>query len=202
MSPFRGGVRLLIAHDEPVNRGEPMTPMHWMSRSGAMVLLLNAGLLAGCDHPVEPQQSGEDVLKGLGPGIHPVLVMAGPPSAGGVVQVEVHLRQVGMSAKMASYQGKLGYDTGMLKISRVELPKGVMGAWNETAAGQVRFAGASPEGLSAGPVLVLTFMPRGKVTAGAFTLRMEEVVGAADFADLTPHVAKREHPIFSPNPLE
>jgi hypothetical protein len=42
----------------------------------------------------------------------------------------------------------------------------------------------------------------GAVQADAFKLRMEEVVGAANFENLTAKVVKREQPLFSKTPLE
>jgi hypothetical protein len=114
----------------------------------------------------------------------------------------LYLKQVQVKATVASYQGELSFDASALKLDGAELPQGIVGAWNETKPGQVRFAGAAMAGLSAGPVLTLHFTGKGAVRADAFTLRVEDVVGAANFENLTKQVVEREQPLFSKTPLE
>jgi hypothetical protein len=165
-----------------------------------LTVLMGAVLIGGCDNVVESKAQEPSVLENLGPGIHPVVVVTNQSE--GKATVALYLKQVQVTATLASYQGELSYDATAFKLEGAELPQGIVGAWNETKPGQVRFAGAAMTGLSAGPVLTLHFTGKGAVRADAFTLRMEEVVGAANFENLTEKVVKREQPLFSKTPLE
>ncbi|HEX2188612.1 MAG TPA: cohesin domain-containing protein [Longimicrobiaceae bacterium] len=162
-----------------------------------LALALGLGLLAGCENAVQPQEP--NVLEGLAPGIHPIVVLAS--KSGSSAAVELHLKRVGVEAKIASFQGELGYDADRLTLAGAELSPGVMGAWHESAPGTVRFAGAAMDGVGDGAVLRLRFTAKGAVEAGAFRVRVEELVSSADFQDLAPRVVVREQPVFSPVPL-
>jgi hypothetical protein len=168
--------------------------------SRTLTLVLSLGLMSACDNALETQAQEPDQLQGLGPGIHPVVVLAN--QTGSSARVEVRLKKVEVPGTIASYQGELGFDTQGLTLVGAELPQGVMGAWNETRPGVVRFAGAAMNGIGDGPVLVLRFTAKGTVKADAFTIRMEEVVASNDFTNLTAKVIAREHPLFSNTPLE
>ncbi|MBV9775177.1 MAG: hypothetical protein JO040_14585 [Gemmatimonadetes bacterium] len=159
-------------------------------------LLLALGLLLGSGHAARAQQGA--AVQGLGPGIHPVLVVAG--RTGSTVRMELYLNRVDVPALIGSYQGEIGYDTGALTLNRAELPRGITGAWNEVSPGRVRFAGITIQGVASGPVLVLDFTARGPVAAEGFTLRMKEVAAAGDYANLAPRLVAREHPILSNTP--
>lgn len=172
--------------------------MSRMRGRGAFALVLSLALVAGCKDAVQPQEP--NVLEGLGPGIHPVVVVAS--RGGGSASVELQLRRVQTSATVASYQGELEYDARALKLTGAELPKGVMGAWNETSPGKVRFAGAVLEGLADGPVLVLHFTTSGSIRGDGFRVKLEEVVATEGFTDLSPQVVAREQPLFSASPLK
>lgn len=161
-------------------------------------LALGLGLLAGCENAVQPQEAS--VLEGLAPGIHPIVVLTS--RAGNAATVELHLKRVGVDARIASFQGELEFATERLTLAGAELSPGVMGAWNESAPGKVRFAGAAMEGLGEGAVLRLRFTAKGAVEGDAFQVKVEELVSSADFQDLSPRVVAREQPLFSPTPLK
>ncbi len=161
-------------------------------------LALALGLLAGCENAVQPQEPS--VLEGLAPGIHPIVVLTS--RAGDAATVELHLKRVGVDAKIASFQGELAFDRESLALSGAELKPGVMGAWNESAPGTVRFAGAVAEGMADGPVLTLRFVAKGAVDGRAFRVKLEELVSSADFQDLSARLVVREQPLFSPSPLK
>ena len=165
----------------------------WSRRAAA--LLLGVALAACDEQPVATQTA--DPLAGMGPGIHPVLVVA--PAEGGA-QVELHLRRVQVKAQVASYQGELRYDAGAMHLSGAQLPAGVVGAWNEVQPGHVRFAGVAPSGVGEGAVLTLRFAAAAQPARESFGLVMEEVV-APDFADLTGRVSRPLHPLLSTAPL-
>lgn len=162
---------------------------------GAAALLL-AAALAACDrHPVvapAPEPAAE-----LGPGIHPVLVLA---AGDGGARVELHLRRVQVEAQVAGYQGELLYDATGLRLDGAQFPAGVAGAWNEVQPGRVRFAGAAPAGVPEGAVLTLRFTASSPPLRESFGLVMEEVVSSG-FANLTGRVSRPEHPLFSRTPL-
>jgi hypothetical protein len=162
---------------------------------GATALALGVAL-AACERQPAASQT-PDPLAGLGPGIHPVLVVA--PAEGGA-RVELHLRRVQVQGQVASYQGELRYDAAALRLAGAQLPAGVAGAWNEVQPGVVRFAGAAPAGLPDGAVLTLRFAASSPPVRESFELAMEEVV-AHDFANLTQSVSRAEHPLFSTSPL-
>lgn len=165
-------------------------------RARFSALLLALGLVLGSGHTARAQQGAS--RQGLGPGIHPVLVVAG--RTGSTVRMELYLSRVDVPALIGSYQGEIGYDTGALTLARAELPRGITGAWNEVAPGRVRFAGITLQGLADGPVLVLNFEARGPVAAEGFTLRMKEVAAAGDYSNLAPRLVARAHPILSDAP--
>jgi hypothetical protein len=167
-------------------------------RSLMFALALSLGLLAGSGAALEPQSAG--VLQGLGPGIHPVVVLAA--QSGSTADVQLHLRRVQVEAGIASYQGELTYDTGSLTLRSAELPRGITGAWNQTAPGKIRFAGAALDGIGDRPVLVLHFNTRREVGAADFGVKIEEVVSSSDFRSLSSRLVVREQPLFSRTPLK
>jgi hypothetical protein len=167
-------------------------------RRYAVPLALGLGLLAGCENAVEPQEPG--ILDGLGPGIHPVVVLTS--ANGGNASVELQLKRIGVDAKIASFQGEFVYDAQRLSLAGAEMSPGLMGAWNETAPGTVRFAGAAAEGLAQDAVLKLRFTTKGTVAGDAFRVRLEELVSSTDFQDLAPRLIARDQPLFSPAPLD
>lgn len=172
--------------------------MSWKNRFAApLALALGLGVLAGCENAVQPKE--QSVLEGLAPGIHPVVVLAA--AAGDAATVELHLKRVGVDARIASFQGELGYDQEKLTLAGAELMPGVMGAWNESAPGTVRFAGAAADGMGEGAVLTLRFTTKGEVAGGAFRVKVEELVSSTDFQDLSSQLVAREQPVFSPSPL-
>lgn len=168
--------------------------------SRTLTALAGAVFLMGCENAVESTAQAPSVLEGLEAGIHPIVVVAN--QSAGKATVALYLKQVQVNSAVASYQGELSYNADALKLDGAELPQGVVGAWNEIKPGQVRFAGAAMSGVSAGPVLTLRFTTKTAVQPEAFKLRMEEVVGSANFENLTKQVVAREQPLFSKQPLE
>ncbi|HEY0019367.1 MAG TPA: hypothetical protein VGC13_23905 [Longimicrobium sp.] len=153
-------------------------------------------LLGGCDNTLQTQT--ETPI--LAPGVHAVVVV--PPAApGSPTEVQLHLRREGVVTPIASYQGELRYDASLLTVQGGAFPAGVMGAWNEVEPGRVRFAAAAPDGLGGSLALTLRATPRGEIGESAFQVRMQELVGAAAFEDLTPRFVDRAHPLFSTTPL-
>jgi hypothetical protein len=165
---------------------------------GAAALLLGVALAACERQPAASQVPQPDPLAGLGPGIHPVLVVDARADS---ARVELHLRRVQVSARVASYQGELRYDPATLTLAGAQLPGGVAGAWNEVAPGRVRFAAAASAGVGDGAVLTLRFAAATAPVRESFQLVMEEVVASEGFADLTEQVSARMHPLFSAAPL-
>ncbi len=161
---------------------------------GPLALVLALGLLGGCEDAVQPQEP--NVVEGLGPGIHPIVVLA--TQSGSAATVELHLKRVGVEEKIASFQGELGYDASQLTLTGAELKPGVMGAWNEGTEGSVRFAGAVAEGMGEGAVLTLRFTAKTEVEGSAFQVKVEELVSSTDFQDLTSRLVVRDQPLFSP----
>jgi len=174
-----------------------MSRTRWKAGARALALVLGVGLAVGCKDAKGPMEP--DVLEGLGPGIHPVVVVAG--KSGTVTQVELQLRRIQVEDKVSSYQGQLEYDTGKLTLEGAELPNGISGAWNEIAPGKIRFAGATLEGIADAVVLTMRFTAKGNVQASAFKVRMEEVVASTEFRNLTSQVVSSEQPLFSARPL-
>lgn len=172
----------------------PISPRSVRGRCAGLLLAL--GVALGSGRPAHAQQGA---AQGLGPGIHPVLVVA--DRTGSTVRMELYLSRVDVPALIGSYQGEIGYDTGALTLARAELPRGITGAWNEVSPGKVRFAGVTLQGVAGGPVLVLNFTARGPVAAEGFTVRMKEVAAAGDYSDLAPRVVSRAHPVLTETPV-
>jgi hypothetical protein len=169
--------------------------MRGLRRTTRAAVLLLALAPAACDlKPAVAPVVETDPLAGLGPGIHPVLVVAerGPEST----RVELYLKRVQVSAEVASFQGELRYPAGSMKPAAVEFAPGTAGAWNEAAPGRLRFAAAAPGGVGDGPVLTLRFTGQSALTRESFTLAMEEVVARDGFANVTRLVAAAAHPLL------
>jgi hypothetical protein len=166
------------------------------------VPVLGLAALLGCSDlfGTDARQPEADLLAQLEPGIHPVLVVAG--EGGGEATVELHLKRVAVTATVASFQGELTYDVAALALAGARMPEGIMGVWNETEKGKVRFSGVSLEGIGEGAVLSLQFTTARQVEASAFTLKMEELVGTEGFENLTEKVKqKTPRPLLSRTPL-
>lgn len=169
------------------------TPIRAPRWAAAAVL----ALLAACDNTLQTQTEAPV----LTPGVHAVVVVASP-APGSAPEVQLHLRREEVPTPIASYQGELRYDVSRLTVQGGAFPAGVVGAWNEVEPGRIRFAAAAPEGLAGSLALTLRATPRGAMDASAFQVRMEELVGAAAFENLTPRFVQREHPLFSTSPLQ
>jgi hypothetical protein len=156
-------------------------------------------LLGACDNTLETQTQAEAPV--LTPGVHAVVVVA-PGTGGSATEVQLHLRRQGVATPIASYQGEMRYDVSALTVQGGSFPAGVVGAWNEVEPGHIRFAAVATEGLPGTLALTLRATPRGEIGESAFRVRMEELVGAASFENLTPQFVAREHPLFSTTPLQ
>ena len=114
-------------------------------------------------------------------------------------RVEVRFHRVGVGARIASYQGELGLDTTRVTLIAAKLPEGLLGAWHPVDSGRLRFAGASLDGLlDAGAVLELELESATPLEEGMFSLEVEELAATDGFADLTPQLAARPHPVTLP----
>ncbi|HEU0014055.1 MAG TPA: hypothetical protein VFQ45_10250 [Longimicrobium sp.] len=148
------------------------------------LVLLSVGFAAGCEDEATTPAGG--LPKNLAPGIYSLFSVAG--QGGGVATVQLHLERVQVPGKIASYQGELTYDTGVLTLKEAELPEGVIGSAREISPGRVRFAGATPDGLEQLPALTMRFARRGEIRRETFKLNIEEVADE-DFGDLTSKVS-------------
>lgn len=163
-------------------------------RSASMLAVVLTSLVLGsCDSPAEPGE--EDVLRGLGPGIHPVLAVASRTA--GETTIELHFEQVDVDVELSGFQGELTFDTSDLTFAGADLPGHITGAWNEVERGRVRFAGVALDGVGENHVLTLRFRTRQQVSASAFTLRIEEVIATTAPEVVTSRVVARERPLFS-----
>lgn len=161
---------------------------------------LFVAVLLGCSDVMGAEQKvAEDPLAHAAPGIHPVLVVTG--ESGSEAVVELHLKRVKIASTVASFQGELVFDARALTLTGASVPGGITGAWNEVEKGHVRFAGVSLDGIGEGAVLALRLATQGKVDAGAFQLRFEELTATEGFQDLTPAIRQAEHPLLSRSPL-
>lgn len=157
--------------------------------------------MAACTDALPTTREAEPETPALAPGVHAVVVVA-PVEAGSPAEVQLHLRRQGVATPLASYQGELRYDVARLAVTGGSFPAGVAGAWNEVEPGRIRFAAASLDGLPGTLALTLQATPRGEIGEASFEVRMEELVGAAAFEDLTPRFVQRAHPLFSRAPLD
>jgi hypothetical protein len=138
------------------------------------------------------------VLKDLPPGIYPVFSALGwtTEKRGGPFHTSVYLIPVKIAEEIGSYQGELQYDPNSVSINDVQVPPGLMAVWNEVAPGVIRFAGISVEGLAKSPILLFDVDSDGPIRATHFKVRVEEVVAAREFVNLTGEVATQEAPIL------
>jgi hypothetical protein len=171
----------------------------WNCVRSALTAFVGLTALAACERSVtgvsdKEWPTPEEVGAKLSPGIHPVLFAA---EEGGRSRVEVRFIRVGVPTRIASYQGELRLDTNRVSLVAATLPEGLVGAWHPVDSGRLRFAGASLDGLvDTGAVLVLEVDSAAPLEAGVFSLDVEEMVATDGFADLTPQLAVRAHPIL------
>ena len=144
-------------------------------------LAFSALLLACADSGGGAGPLGPDLTV---PGIHPVVVVASQTAS--AATLELHLKRVDVSDRIASVQGEISYDAASMRLSGASIPSGITGAWNEVRPGVVRFTGVAVEGIEGGAVLELRFAAAAPVREGAVSLRIEEMVAAEGFADLRP----------------
>jgi hypothetical protein len=176
-----------------------MMTMNGRGRWIALAMVLG---LAACSDVVGGDTTKRETppLKLQEPGIHPVLVVAS--GEGENATVELHLKRVQVTDRVASFQGELKYDVTQVTLTGTTIPAGITGAFNETEPGTLRFAGVSVDGIEAGSVLTLSVRAAAPVTAEAFELRMQEIV-AATFADLVPQLRQAGvRPLLTHSALE
>lgn len=172
-----------------------MNTKRWMARARIATVVLGVGTLAGCDDLFGSQKKEAPVQEVIAPGIHPVLVVVS--QSGGEATVELHLKRVEVTERIASFQGELRYDAGKLALRESGVPQGITGASNEVEKGRLRFAGISVEGIEAGAVLRLTFSTTESVRAEHFELKMEELIANQGFQDLAPRIQMGARPTLS-----
>lgn len=151
---------------------------------GRIAPLLAFAFILGCSDAGAP---GSDALPTLTePGFYSLLTAS--DGAGEQGQVTLSLKQVPGGIEVASVQGELEYDAAALKLAATALPEGVEGDVEEVSSGRVRFVATLLQGSTEPSVLRLRFEPRDKPVAIAremFNVRLEEVTGGPDIADLT-----------------
>ena len=152
-------------------------------RLAAPVLAL--ALVVACSDAGTP--NGEGALPTLTEaGFYPLL--SAQPGASSGSTVLLSLKQVPGGIEVASVQGEIQYDAAQLQLSRASLPEGVEGDVEEVSPGHVRFVTTPAPGATEPPLLRLELTGRDKpvnLAREMFTVRIEEVTGGADFADLT-----------------
>lgn len=155
-------------------------------RLAAPVLAL--ALAAGCSDAGDASRDG-GLPTLTEAGLYPVLTAAN--ASDGETRLTLSLKQVPGGTELASVQGEIEYDAATLQLARTALPEGVEGDVEEVSPGRVRFVATLAQGAVDAPLLNLDFRGRDRPTAPAremFQVRFEEVVGGADFADLTASV--------------
>jgi hypothetical protein len=172
----------------------------WARRAAVLTPALIVAVLLGCsDLMGTEQEAAESPLAGAEPGIHPVLVVTS--ESADEITLDLHLKPVGVTSTIASYQGELVYGTETLALVAAEVPQGITGAWNEPEEGRIRFVGVSLSGID-GAVLTLRFATRGPIDASDFHLQLEEITGAEGFQDLSASLKQAERPLLSRAPLD
>ncbi|HEX8395786.1 MAG TPA: hypothetical protein VF665_25760 [Longimicrobium sp.] len=150
----------------------------------AAALVLGTAL-AGCGDLLGTEKKGEPAEPAITftePGIYPVLVVA--QQTADSARLELHLKRVAVTERVASVQGELKFDATKLALGAVTVGDGITGATNETTAGTLRFAGVATAGIDGGAVLTLSFATRAPVAAEAFELNVEEIIASEDFVNL------------------
>lgn len=147
--------------------------------------MLAFALVVGCTDAGTPDANG-GLPTLTEAGFYPLL--SAQAASGEASVVTLSLRQVPGGIDLASVQGELQYDASRLQMSRATLPEGVEGDVEEVSSGRVRFVGTLLEGVGEPALLRLEFRGREApvaLTREMFTVRIEEVTGGADLADLT-----------------
>lgn len=156
----------------------------------ALLALVVAG--SACkDDPASPDGPLAPDGDELKPGIHTLLALPATDQwvAAKEYEVRLHLKAVDIEGEVSSFQGELRYDHGVIEIVEAGFPDGLMGAWNETRPGVMRFAAVSLESVDARPALELVVTSTRPVRSGDFTVVLEEVIATEAFENLTPKVA-------------
>lgn len=149
--------------------------------------------LAAC-HDAPSVSKPVDPTANLPRGIHPVLIASetGPTTE----YVTLELRRVQVAEKLGAVQGELRYDPAALELTGAEVSNELEGDFYPAAPGRVIFAGLSLDGAQQAPVITLHFIRHGAVQEAGFSLRMDEVTSADDYASLLPLVSTRAHPFL------
>lgn len=147
--------------------------------------LMAATLMLGCADA--SQGSADGGLPTLTePGIYALL--SSRPASEGQTELSLSLKQVPGGIELASVQGELTYDAAALQLAATALPEGIEGDVVEVSPGRVRFVATLVQGVAEPVVLRMQFSGRDKPVALAremFDVRLEEVTGGADLADVT-----------------
>jgi len=168
---------------------------------GVTVLLAVALAAAACeDDPVNPDGSvTRDELEDLGPGIHTVLSIPGLDdwTPDKVYQVRLHLKKVEVEGEVSSYQGELLFDESVIEVLEAGFPEGLMGAWNQTKPGVIRFAGVTLEAVGIRPALELLVTSSRPLRPGDFRVKLEEVIATEAYENLTSAVVGGDRPLLT-----
>lgn len=178
---------------------KPVTHASELLRAACGVVLLATALGACHDVPTVPGPGGvPPELRGLPPGIHPVLTLpAGAPRPQEITRIRLHLYQVGQQDRIASWQGVIHYDPEAVEVVDGAFAEGLMGAWNVVEPGVLRFAGISLEGVGNAAAVELTVKALRHLRASDFRVELEEVVSTAAFTDVTETVSTAPAPLLS-----
>lgn len=171
-------------------------------RAGAAALALGTAL-AGCGDLLgtENRKPDEPGITFDEPGIYPVLVVARQTADSATL--ELHLKRVRVTERVASFQGELTFNAATLALGGVRVADGITGATNERKAGTLRFAGVATSGIDGSQVLSLSFATHAPVTAESFELNVEEIVASDDFMNLAPRLQMQgRHPRLTRTPLQ
>lgn len=97
------------------------------------------------------------------------------------------------STKIGSYLGELRFDSTAARVLRVERVAGGMRAENPTRPGEVKFAGAAPDGFPRGTFVSVVLRLSRRGSAPRLGLRMLEL-NAVDGAPLLPLLVNHSAP--------
>jgi hypothetical protein len=148
--------------------------------------LLAFALVAGCADANNPGSGANGLPTLTEPGIYNLL--SARAVSAGQSELTLSLKQLPGGVELASVQGELQYDAAALQLVSTALPEGIEGDVVEVSPGRVRFVATLVQGMAEPAILRLQLRGREAPVALAremFSVRLEEVSGGADLADVT-----------------
>jgi hypothetical protein len=115
------------------------------------------------------------------------IAMAAPRPADTLVTAQVCIATRSAATKVGSYTGELRYDSTSVQVLKVERGAGGMRVENATRRGEVKFAGAAPNGFPEGAVMTLSLRVTRRGMKPALRLRFVEL-NAANGTSLLPQL--------------